>query len=598
MLRELINFTKSISKESYEFRLIPSEGIHIQIELSENGNYLNQNFEFFKEGKEITPFLSDCLRKQVNSDYISMNKVLDARKKIHSCSPFCIAFKIKTFDEIQDRLDDYFDTALSYCVDEKHIKWTNLFHSYCKTELIDNINQIKNQIEASEKQRDKRFKFSDNHHISIYLVNTSEDDYRMVHHRYLTSKVFNKEEFSVDVDGIIFGVSDYLSGYNEKKPYLQHQTATFTINTRYSNDDALTLYNFSKLQANRLLPNPLPIFIDKQELNDEVVKIFNREGEKKIPFSEIIKEVYTRKKDLGNYFLLNFWGISVRDFDFVSSFQYQIEPAIYIKNIFNIPNMIPKGIDNIFDFEKIIVQKIFDNQLIQSSKDGKYRLRYFDDIDYQPQYISATMYQLVLKYRKAFYDYIFKSKRQSITSSMFHHILKSGILENIKEDKYKEGKHTKNYQIKDKLNIWFSLYEFFDNQNNNGEQKMANKIVAVNQRLNEIATVDDKHIENDDEFAFAAGQVIYYLLSCSEAGNKTHALLEPFLQKSDLNEFKMAISRIFNQYKHAIRFYKGKFEKLMTEVLSYELDSHLKHLMPMILAGYFADSIIYQKTKV
>ncbi|RKY56239.1 MAG: hypothetical protein DRP96_11475, partial [Candidatus Neomarinimicrobiota bacterium] len=51
----------------------------------------------------------------------------------------------------------------------------------------------------------------------------------------------------------------------------------------------------------------------------------------------------------------------------------------------------------------------------------------------------------------------------------------------------------------------------------------------------------------------------------------------------------------FSQYKHAISFYKGRFEKLMSEVLAYEPERNLKSLLPMILAGYFAESVIYQK---
>ena len=125
---------------------------------------------------------------------------------------------------------------------------------------------------------------------------------------------------------------------------------------------------------------------------------------------------------------------------------------------------------------------------------------------------------------------------------------------------------------------------------------MANRVLLLQERMQEIANESLAHVENDNEFAYAAGQVIYYLLDKSEAGNKSHALLEPFLQKTDPDQFKIAISRTFARYKHAITFYKGRFEKLVAEVLSYEPDETLKSLLPMILAGYFAECVIYQKS--
>jgi len=598
MLREIINFTKSISPESYIFRLEPVEGIHIQIKLDDNGQQIDHQFAFYKKGFEVTKFLKDCLNRQIHTIYISMNKAFDSKKKIHSCSPFCIAFKIQNITEVQSRFDDYFKIAEKYCEKEEQKKWSNLFNKYSSDELVKLIKEDIEKVVDEQTKKDKRFKLSDKFYVYSYLSNIASEDYENVHQKYLTEAVFNKAEYNKPIDDEIFGVSDYLSGYNVKKPFLQHQTASFNLNFRFNNSDALQLFMFSQLQDNRLLPNPLPIFIDKQELNDTVVKIFNREGGKKISYSDIIKEVYERERDLGNYYLFNYFGKTVRDFDFVSSFSYKFEPALAIEDIFNIKKGVQEIIKDIFRFEKYIVQKIFDNQLIQKTKDDSWRLRYFDDIEYKPQYIRAPMYQLIFKYRKAFYDYVYKSKREALNSRIFRDIMQTGILDNLKEDKYENKHHTKEYQIKEKLNIWFSLYEFFDQQKNkNGEETMANKIKQLLERMRDVASDENQHLESDDEFAYAAGQVIYYLLSRSEAAEKSHALLEPFLQKADLVQFKMAISRIFNQYKHDIKFYKGRFEKLMAEVLSFEIEKSLKDLMPMILAGYFADNVIYKKNQ-
>jgi CRISPR-associated protein Csh1 len=595
MLREIIKFTQSLSAESFKRGLQPTEGVHIQVKLSEDGKLQEYEKGFFKKGDEVTPFLQDCLNKEISSKYVSINKALDSRKKIHSCSPFCVAFKKKTMAESQTRLEDYFNAAMEYCESDSQRVWAEKFRNYCIPSLNDLLERVIQEIETT-KDNGKNVKVSDNHYIYVYLANVSLQDYEQVHQNYIRPKAFNKDEFNREINGTLFGVSDYLTGYNQKKPFLQHLSATFDVNERVTADDAVWLFKFAQLKANKQLPNPLPIFIEKEELNDEVVKVFHRDEDKRIGYAEMIRAVYEKENDLGNYYLLNIQGNNVKDFDFVSSFQFKIDPAITVGNLFAIGGELYENkIDDIFDFERKIISKIFDGQLVRKRDDGWW-LRYFDDIENKPQYIRAAMFQLVLKYRKSFYDYIYKSKREAVTAQMFRDIMQTGILDNIQQDEFRDNKHTKGYAIKEKLNIWFSLYEFFgNNKTQTGETKMANQIQELQQRMQEIVADADAHLETDAEFAYAAGQVIYYLLSCSEAGNKTHALLEPYLQKTDVEQFKLAISRTFAQYKHAISFYKGRFEKLMSDVLAYEPEKNLKSLLPMILAGYFAESVIYQK---
>ena len=74
-----------------------------------------------------------------------------------------------------------------------------------------------------------------------------------------------------------------------------------------------------------------------------------------------------------------------------------------------------------------------------------------------------------MKYRQAFYDYIYKSRLQAVTRPMFDHILLTGILEDIRLDELKGNQHTQRWGILSKMNIWFSLAERFDLQFKNAE---------------------------------------------------------------------------------------------------------------------------------
>lgn len=126
---------------------------------------------------------------------------------------------------------------------------------------------------------------------------------------------------------------------------------------------------------------------------------------------------------------------------------------------------------------------------------------------------------------------------------------------------------------------------------------MANRTNEILLQLKELTEAEnDSHIKDGDDeaFAFAAGQIIWKLLIQSQASNRTHALLEPFLQKVDVSQFKLAIARTFEMYKHEFTLYPKKygFDKIMSEVMGYEPnETNMKKLLPFILAGYFAKSV-------
>jgi CRISPR-associated protein Csh1 len=145
------------------------------------------------------------------------------------------------------------------------------------------------------------------------------------------------------------------------------------------------------------------------------------------------------------------------------------------------------------------------------------------------------------------------------------------------------------------------MYNYFANSKTN--ENMVNQTQELFEKLKTIAGSENnaEFIKNDDEFAFAAGQLIRTILNKSKSGERSHALLEPFLQKTECGKLKLAIARAFDTYKHAFKFYKDdanryEFDKIMSNVMGYETKTNMKDLLPMILAGYFSETI-FKKEK-
>ena len=622
MIREIINFTENLIADIpdiMQWKVEPSQGIHIIVELDNQGRWINGEKDCFctNTDKDNIPFAMLVQYEQAGSRVgTTMNKVLDKKKQIFSCSPFILSFKKKSLsndklegfgiEKIIKLLPDYFANAQNTCLleDERLIQLSKAFQQQCSEVLNFLQAKIVTQKIKGEDVEVKLFDLiKDDEYINLYLKNATIEEYRSAHDVYLKDKLFNCNNYNKESENEILGLSNFLNGLNSKKPFLEHKTSLNNINGRISTKEANVLSDFESLINNRILPNPLPIVIDDKEANKAIIKIFNEDSDP-ISYREVLNRLFARNniKNLSDYYLINYSkrkSIVLNDVDFVPLFRFAFDKPLTIFNIFQCGINEEKvfkpytsiGISNIFDFERIVVKSIFNNSLVKI-KDDRYSTNYFGDID--PTYVSGgdTMYLLILKYRKAIYDYIYKSKINAINGMMFNDMMFQSILSNIQKDDVSDIFSWKN-TIKEKLNIWFSLYNLFNN-NIKQEEDMASKVTELVSKMSAVAK-GQSHFENPEEFAFGAGQIVSYLIDRSVASNKTYAMLEPYLQKSKSGQLQDAIAQTIAVYKHDISTYKGAFQSLSSDVLTYDDNIEVKPLLKFFLAGCFCDCVIYQK---
>jgi CRISPR-associated protein Csh1 len=349
----------------------------------------------------------------------------------------------------------------------------------------------------------------------------------------------------------------------------------------------------------------LPIFIDKEELNRKIISLY--EKDKKLTFADIFEKIYTtaydgiEDSDIQNYYLLYAQienkKMVIKDFEFVPSFFYKTD-NYKIDSVFQTDNHLPETIDNIFEFQRIIVREFFDNCLFRKDEKKEiYTNNYWGEV--KSQYCKTNNnYRLILQYRKAFYDFIYKSKKQSITGDIFKDIVLSSVADALQDEKYRSKNHAKEERIRTLLNIYFSLNQQFDKNNNNFNKitiSMATKTKELLDYAKELVSNEDTHFENDNdmEFAFCFGQMVYYLLSQSEASKKTHSLLLAYLQKADFGLLKQKTKEDITKYSYKISFNNKKFNKMTGEILGYLPNTKFNDLISFFLAGYFSKNVIY-----
>lgn len=649
MIREIINFTRDLLADIPDIRLWnakPDKGLHVFVDIDENSRWINTelkegvDYTYYDGENENIKLWGDCIRYQEATTYISMNKVkkFDPKQKIHSCSPFAIAYNFnfneadkntygipvlkksdkpskeeiqnnealirnKRYEVVCERVSDYkknsiavyglnFKEASGELFSEPSYKYKNQINGFFR-EFPEILSAIKNIKEYSL--------LKDKDYLHIYLRSVPIEEMEKQYHHYVEQEIFSGDVLSDKT----YGTAGFFTAYSQKKLFMRHQTGCQIegVSQRVSTEDAMLLFEFMKLLRRKCFPNPLPIVVDQKEINKAIIKLYNESGEK-LSTRQILTQLFQKRniKYLSDFFLFNLRntmsGYVINDFDFVSLFRFELVPAIHILNLmeagYYVNDKMKKDpdihIQTIFDFEKIAVRTIFNNSLVRI-KDDTYVTHYFDNLD--PKYVPGgnTMVDLICKYRKCIYEYIYKSKTGGITHNMIDDMLLTSIKTNILNDKIK-GRTEWNNKIKTKLNLWFSLYDFFSNNKVNA---MTSRIKELKTKINEVS-LGEADLETQEEFAFAAGQLISYLIDRSAASNKTYALLEPYLQKSKISMLQTSLSQSIATYKHDIRVvHKGRFENIAAQALTFSPDGEMKPLLRYLLAGCFSPCVIYEK---
>ncbi|HRR29254.1 MAG TPA: hypothetical protein P5270_07810, partial [Victivallales bacterium] len=392
MIKEICQFIEILEEQTpdlFEEGATLKEGIYVSLDIKqedgkyvlknvdENGNIIKEDIGLYTKNEEINPFFEKCRMILQYSTPVSSAKIFNPNKKIFNltCNPYAIGFTKKIINKnlesigndgiLVELTQQYFKKAEEFVEEGKAKIWFEGFKSYLK----ENFWNLLEKIDYTSLKND--------YSIIFFLKSLTIEDFKIPYQKYLMQNVFNKADYNIIYQDITYGISESLSTFNDKKRFLKHQSASFKYNYRLHYEDALLAWKFYRLIQNKQLPNPLPIFVDKKEanLNADVVKLFNQDGI--VGYSEIISSLLNlRGTNLQNFYLLFIQKGQIIDLDFVTVFKYTLkdkeENDFIVKELFGAEPVIyfNSKEHNVFDFQFMIVNYIFNNQLIQKTKAG------------------------------------------------------------------------------------------------------------------------------------------------------------------------------------------------------------------------------------
>ncbi len=579
------------------------------------------------------------------------NKYLDKNKGLGGSSPYILSVKI--FHDVKDenkiiktninnlkptkngimsnRIRVQFESAMGYLEKDEEKEELVAIQKYLEENLVKLLLSKKSILQELKEKYEKQIKNKKEVSIEIRVyIDVGLDIVKSFYERFVQERAF----LSTDKAGLHKGKCSLCNEYSDELslPYVlstlgdslgMKATMPLKITNHVCKICTLQLHKFKVMTDNQQLTKPFPLFIDNKCLFGEQKSIL-KDNEKKKSYREIIKSIYyTNPKDLKNFYLLNYyskndngWKLQIRDLDYIENFQYmtdlKIENFLGLKKSFLLNDFYGRKL-SVFQFEKIINELVFQKNLqrhyFSDYKDIKITYWKIDSSN-----SNNILKNYLIKYRQNFYDYIYKSHQRALDLIDFREMLLDIIVDDIRhDDKNKNGYSIYESEIKEKLNLLFSLNQ--KKETKVDSEEFIKLKVEMRDSLgywqDSLEFKDDgktfkkefvggvEFIENNDKlYAFLCGQLARFLICKSKAKkeNKSHADFSGFTEWQTSKLLKSYIWENHRKYAHELKFDR-KYDNAMSMIMTYRDDLELDGVMEYMIAGYFSDNQIQYQNK-
>lgn len=496
------------------------DGVYVLVNLN-TGKVLTE-FEVTKNDKcEDNKYYQNIVKYFNYSEIIGMNKAVDTKfKKIHSNQIYALKIKSnnltkeifeKSLNYYHKKLENYRDDLTK---DKIKLKLYDELDDETKEVDIESLSKIKKWIEKNiygyyeEKAKT----------INIYFVKTNleteedlEESYRDFERnmtKYLRPNVFVRTDCCIidEESGKVLGVPNTWYTTNVDKPSLVNKGKT----------------------------NPLPILLSAEEviLRDKLKLFLLKEMKKRNNFIYFNSfDIYATNKMIENKFYTNLiqidrdsnGSVTFTRIEYLNNneFSFEISDIVDFTKNEKMADDYFVGVANLEKTKELFNKNIFNNRL-----DG-----YFSGMKIE----RDSLKNFTMKYKDNFYNWFFLGNNQ------VGYIIERLLLERfrIALNNNKERK----YKIKKIINLCFNL-----EQNLNMEDYKGDKMELKERLKTNLETKEDWKIQDDKEFAFNLGQLLYYLNTKVKGKDRnTFEFLRSYFQ-IDVKDLEMVVNKISRSF--------------------------------------------------
>lgn len=494
------------------------------------------------------------------SQLVSMNKPQDPGKTIHSNNYLSLFVKKESFSngKLNDEAIERYFKALENPQDKYKGKDLQMYNF-----VSENISEIDQERLLHNKQWLKE------HIYNLEGVDYNEKDYLKIFfevedqlyidegNRYLLTKIFNCNDYNVYSDGTVYGLPNYNLQLNAKKPFLENKTRMHKIPYMVSLEDALLQKQFFDYLLNRVSAGKSNVYINEDDDDKKIYCLDNTEN---------------IDKGFNGFYLKTKKGkeLEIHYIDVITDYKQYLNPLFDFKNVVGaLDDECYQEYKYRNKVEKLISDILFSKYLINN---------YFTAPDDIKSMKADSVYKKnLLTCRPAIFAWTRTGRVDNIG-----YVLPKAALEVVINSIRKEY----NKLAQKQLNLYFALNKYFNKQENdmdNIRESLRTKINSEHQKV----------IENDLEYSFAVGQIIYFLQTKSKAKKKTQDFVNQFIIIRNDMVLKNKLRQFYRRYNYEVTIEAMRFKNLYGMV---EIYRDVKKIdQGMLLAGYLGENLIYEK---
>lgn len=578
MLDECIKvFRKVLDKSSGDKFIIdsymPSDGTYIIVEPTSESYKIKDiiDIKLDKKTKEINQRSNSNFEILCNYDYnsklIDMNKPIDGKKVIHSNNYLSFIVKKESLTNgklTNEIIDNYYETLAN-----PYLKYKNGNSKKMYASVEEELGKI--DINVLE----KIWKWIKENIFSLNIDASGKDylkiffeypiqDYQREGKRYLIPNIYNNNDANISIKNEIYGLPNDNMGLNSKKPYLENKTRKIAVPYLKNIGDVLVQKKFFDYLMNLVSIGKVNIYIANVE--NKILPYQNGE----LP-----------DKDFNGIFLRLKKGkeVEIHNYDIITSYNSNLKKKFKFKNILEIDQTLKNiSINNYGEFGKLqdiqqIVNEVFFSKFLISN--------YFTD----PGELSIN-------------DGILKSNillSREILFNWFYKGVDNGVYSNLNKISLNliKGAIEKAYipRAIHQFNLRWSFISYFK-----GGKDMADIIKDIKNslRVKINANITD-NLENDEEYYFAVGQLVNYLLSKSKGKKKPHSLANSFINGKNNIEIKEKLRKLYSKYSYDLDMNGKRFNNLYAMIIGYVPEDKVNQ--DLIIGGYLSNNLIYESSK-
>lgn len=548
---------------------IPADGVYIVV--GQSGEIRSCAIKLNKKSRilEQTPNDNDLLRKIRFYDYhsrlVSMDKPQDPKKVIHSNN--YLAFWVKQESLENGKLDEaaidrYFDVLRN--PREKYKKpQDRKMYDYIAEQIgdIDQERLEKNRTWIKEnvfRLEELNILLSGKNYLKIFFEG-DEELYIKEEQRYVMTKIFNKNDYNLELEEKILGLPNDNLGLNSKKPYMENKTQRVPVSYLITPEEAVLQRKFFDYLMNKA-----------------------NAGETDLYFDTTKKRITAQKKgemfssDFTGYFLQVQKGkeVEIHHQDTIVDYKYHLIKPFRYQNVLGLEDKEEryKEYRNKTELQSVINEVLFSSWLVGN---------YFTEEEKLS--VDGELKRNLVWSREAIFAWLYKGLDVNM-DRVLHKVCMNMIKNSVRNGfTMKMGQQ---------FNLMCSLEEYFK-----GGCGMAEKYADIQSKLrNKINQSGDCEIETDEEYFYAVGQLVFYFISLSKAKEKMHSLANPFLIATDNTVIRKKLKQYFMKYNYQLKFNGYKFNRMYRMVDAYVLKNKVQQ--EYLFGGYIGNNLIYESNKV